>query len=96
MNCHDFFLNSSFLRAQTVLKFEFTVTAIIIFVKNIKKASSGIFTLWISQLYELSKFYPIPNNIPSSLVLTYTSSASSWAGGGTCVAVLASGGLVLG
>mgnify|MGYP000577202787 CR=1 FL=1 len=45
-----FFENLSFLRAQKVLKFEFAVEAIIIFVKNIKKkASSGIFTLLVSQ-----------------------------------------------
>ena len=38
--------NSSFLRAQKVLKFEFAIEAIIIFVKNIKKASSGMFTFF--------------------------------------------------
>ena len=37
-----------------MLNFEFIVEMIIIFVKNIKKASSGIFTLLVSQLYELS------------------------------------------
>ena len=39
----------SFLRGQKVLKSEFPVEAIIIFVKSIKKASSGIFTLYKSQ-----------------------------------------------
>ena len=40
-----------------MLKFEFVVEAIIIFVKNIKKASSGMFALLVSQLYELSYFF---------------------------------------
>ena len=39
-----------------MLKFEFAVEAIIVFVKNIKKALSGIFTLLASQSYELSQF----------------------------------------
>ena len=34
---------------QKVLKFEFAIEAIIIFTKSIKKASSGIFTLLVSQ-----------------------------------------------
>ena len=37
-----------------MFKFEYAVEAIIIFVKNIKKASNGMFTLLVSQLYELS------------------------------------------
>ena len=53
MNYHNFFFNLLFLRAQKVLKFEFTVEAIIIFLKSIKKASSCMFTLFVSQLYEL-------------------------------------------
>ena len=36
-----------------MLKSLFKVEAIIIFVKSIKKASNGIFTLQESQLYEL-------------------------------------------
>ena len=40
-----------------MLKFEFAIEAVIIFVKNIKKASSGKFTLLVSQLYELSYIY---------------------------------------
>ena len=39
----------SFLRGQKVLKSEFAVEAIVIFVKSIKKASSSIFTLYESQ-----------------------------------------------
>ena len=35
MNCHNF-LKIHHLRAQKVLKFEFPVEAIIVFVKNIK------------------------------------------------------------
>ena len=37
-----------------MLKFEFVVEVIIIFVKNIKKALSGVFALLVSQLNELS------------------------------------------
>ena len=37
-----------------MLKFEFVVEVIIIFVKNIKKASSCMFALLVSLLYELS------------------------------------------
>ena len=44
--------------SQKVLTLEFTVEAIIIFVKHIKKASGGIFTLLVSQLHELRKIYP--------------------------------------
>jgi len=36
-----------------MLKFEFAVEAIIRFVKNIKKALSGMFTLLVGQFYEL-------------------------------------------
>ena len=50
---------------QKVLKFEFAVEAIIIFVKNIKKTLSGMFTLLISQLYELRKIYPNIHPSPS-------------------------------
>ena len=46
---------------QKVLKFEFAIEVIIVFVKSIKKASSGIFTLLVSQLYELSYIYPSGN-----------------------------------
>ena len=34
-----------------MLMFEFKVEAIIIFIKSIKKASSDMFTLFVSQLY---------------------------------------------
>ena len=40
-----------------MLKFEFVMEAIIIYVKNIKKVSSGKFTLLVSQLYELQNIY---------------------------------------
>jgi len=40
-----------------VLKFEFAIEAVIIFVKNIKKASSGMITLMVSQVYELQNIY---------------------------------------
>ena len=36
-----------------MLKFEFAVEAIIIFIKSKKKTSSGIFTLYKTQLYGL-------------------------------------------
>jgi len=36
-----------FRLGQKVFKFEFTIKAIIIFVKNIKKVSSGMFTLFV-------------------------------------------------
>ena len=39
MNCHNFLKNLSFLRAQGVLKFEFTAGVIIIFVESIKKGN---------------------------------------------------------
>ena len=45
-----FNLNLSFLRAQKVLKFEFVVEVTIVFAKNIKKASSGMFALFISYI----------------------------------------------
>ena len=41
--------NLPFLRAQKVLKFESGIEAIIIFVKSIKKAPNGMFTLLVSQ-----------------------------------------------
>ena len=37
-----------------MLKYKFVVEAIIIFVKDIQKASGGMFTLLVSRLYELS------------------------------------------
>ena len=40
-----------------MLKLEFAVEVSIIFVKNIKKASSSMFTLLVSQIYELPKIY---------------------------------------
>ena len=40
-----------------MLKFEFAIEMIIIFVKNIKKASSGMFSLLVSQLNELREIY---------------------------------------
>jgi len=39
---------------ENLSKFELAVEAIIIFVKNIKEASGGMFTLLVSQKYELS------------------------------------------
>ena len=39
-----------------MLKFEFTVKEINIFVKNIKKATSGMFTAMVSQFYHCHKF----------------------------------------
>jgi hypothetical protein len=39
-------------------KFEFSIEAIIVFVKSIKKTSSGMFTLLVSQQYELLKKLP--------------------------------------
>ena len=56
MISHILVENLSFLRALKVLKFEFAVEAIIVFVKNIKKALSAIFTLLAIQSYELSQF----------------------------------------
>ena len=38
-----------------MLKFEFTVKEINIFVKNIKKATSGMFTAMVSQFYHCHK-----------------------------------------
>ena len=38
-----------------MLKFEFAIEAVIIFVKSIKKAMSGKFTLLVNQLNELLK-----------------------------------------
>ena len=49
--------NSSFLGVQNMQAQKFAVEAIMIFVKNIKKALSSIFTLLVSQLYELQEFY---------------------------------------
>ena len=46
---HTLIENLSFLRALKLLKFEFAIEAIIIFVKNKKRALSGMFTLLVSQ-----------------------------------------------
>ena len=78
---HTLIENLSFLRAQKGLKFEFAIEAITIFIKSIKKALGGMFTLLVSQQYELSYIYCkcyFHNMFPSQqpIIQTFTSYTS--------------------